>query len=115
MQRDPRFVAMEAITEMIEEGAKTHAGESWRDEDVRMHTLKAIRHLTTFLLILDGHYPPDGENHLRNALCRTAMSLTNYLYEPKKWPREPDDTPKDDMKTPQLPQPNMDGKTDPHP
>ena len=78
-ERDPAEVAAFTVREMIEEGAKTHPASSWRTEDIRMHVLKAQRHLATFLLMLDGHQAPDGENHLRNALCRTAMSLTNYL------------------------------------
>ena len=73
---DPRDAAWMAVNEMIEEGLKKHEAEGWRQEDRRMHALKALRHLATYLLILDSHVPPDGENHLKNAICRTAMALT---------------------------------------
>jgi len=79
MQSDPRLIASQAVDEMIAEGLKKHIAEGWRTEDIRMHILKAQRHLSTFLLILDGHAPQDGENHLRNALCRTAFSLTQVI------------------------------------
>ena len=73
---DPRQIAADAVDQMIQEGLKKNVAERWRQEDLRMHVLKAQRHLATFLLMLDGHSKPDGENHLRNAICRSAMALT---------------------------------------
>jgi hypothetical protein len=82
MSADPRQVAAEAVDLMLREGMKKHVAERWRAEDMRMHILKAQRHLSTFLLVLDGHSKPDGENHLRNGICRAAMALT--IFEDKK-------------------------------
>ena len=75
---DPATVAAQTVNDVIAEGVATHPAGSWRTEDLRMHALKAQRHLATFLLILDGHAPPDGELHLTNALTRCTMALTNY-------------------------------------
>ncbi|HZZ81623.1 MAG TPA: hypothetical protein VFE62_24185 [Gemmataceae bacterium] len=80
---DPAKIAAETVNQVIAEGLATHPFGRWRNEDIRMHVLKAQRHLATFLLILDGHSPPDGELHLRNALTRTTMALTNYLHGPR--------------------------------
>ena len=56
-----------------------HSASSGRTEDIRMHALKAQRHLATFLLFLDGHTQPEGDRYLKNGFARTAMSLTNDL------------------------------------
>lgn len=79
MASDPRQLAYDTVEEMIAVGALKHRPEDWRTEDIRMHVLKAQRHLATFLLILDGHAPPDGENHLKNGIARSSMALANHL------------------------------------
>jgi hypothetical protein len=73
---NPQAVAYLTVLKLMEQGiAQGHADGAWADEDKRMHCLKAIRHLTTYLLILDGHTPDNGENHAENALCRTSFIL----------------------------------------
>ena len=72
---DPAKIASEAVDKMIEKGALKHAGESWRTEPKVMHYLKAARHFQTAAMIELGYYPPDGENHAENGICRGAMGL----------------------------------------
>lgn len=72
---DPAEIAAQTVREVMAEGLKKHVAGAWEDEDPRMHCQKAIRHLTTFLLMLDGHQEPDGENHLKLAITRAALAL----------------------------------------
>lgn len=72
---DPRFAAWKAVHEMMLEGLKKHSAESWRTEPFNNHALKSARHATTAALIEGKHSPPDGEQHLRNSICRAAMAL----------------------------------------
>ena len=76
---DPRRRAWEAVDDMIAEGLKKHRAEGWREEPMDNHLDKAIRHICTHKLIRDGNAKPDGEMHLRNALCRLAMALTQVI------------------------------------
>lgn len=75
MPNDPAQIAAQTIREVMAEGVKKHRSGAWEDEDPRMHLLKAQRHIATFLLMLDGHQEPDGENHLKLGLTRTALAL----------------------------------------
>lgn len=72
---DPRFEAWCAVHEMMLEGLKKHSAESWRTEPFNNHALKSARHATTAALIREKLSPDDGENHIRNAICRGAMAL----------------------------------------
>lgn len=79
---NPSVAAVRAIVKLMEQGiAQGHVDGAWAEEDRRMHCLKAIRHLTTYLLILDGHIPDNGENHAENALCRTSFILAQEYAE----------------------------------
>lgn len=72
---DPRNTAWHVVDEMLIEGEKKHRRQSWLDEPEDNHLDKAIRHVMTYKLIRDGNQPPDGEMHLKNALCRLAMAM----------------------------------------
>ncbi len=78
---DPRTIAWHAVDEMIMEGLKKHDPDAWRTEPQDNHLDKAVRHIMTYKLIRDGNQKPDGEMHLRNALCRLAMALTQTIDE----------------------------------
>lgn len=74
---NPRITAYLTVEKLMEKGlAQGHADGGWATEDPRMHVLKAIGHLAEYLLVLDGHRPPNGENHAENALCRIALTLS---------------------------------------
>jgi hypothetical protein len=74
MNRSPLTCAAEAIVETMAVGSqKDGRDESWRQKGY--HLQKALRHITTHMLIADGHQPPDGEFHLRHAITRLAMQL----------------------------------------
>lgn len=76
---NPSVAAVQAIVEMMSLGAAKHASESWFTEPQDNHLDKAVRHIMTFKLIRDGNSPPDGEMHLKNAITRLAMALTQEL------------------------------------
>ena len=84
MKSDPRQVAANSVDEIIAEGLKKHLAEGWRTENIRMHCLKAQRHLSTFMLMLDKYQRQDGEDHLKLALTRTAMALTQLVDAEKR-------------------------------
>jgi hypothetical protein len=84
---DPRWVAWDAVDQMMTEGLKKHRAEGWRAEPQDNHLDKAVRHVMTFKLIRDSNQKPDGENHLRNALCRLAFALNQEIQaKPKSSP-----------------------------
>jgi hypothetical protein len=74
---DPRYAAYQAVAQVMSIGsARDGRDESWRNKPRRYHLLKAIRHATTYLMIQEGVTEGDGEHHLKLALTRLAMSLT---------------------------------------
>jgi hypothetical protein len=74
---NPRITAYLTTDKIMEKGlAQGHLEDGWATEDPRFHLLKAIRHLSTQLLILDGLIPEDGEDHSEHALCRIALALS---------------------------------------
>lgn len=78
---NPASLAYSTITQVIEENRGKHKGGSWMDDPQNRHLSKAIRHIETYRMIRDGDIPPDGENHLRNALTRVAMALAQSLFK----------------------------------
>jgi len=70
-------LAKEAILKTLEEGKKKHSeNEFLTHPDYHIH--RAIRHLSTAVLIRDGHQGTDTEGvsgHLRRALTRVAMAI----------------------------------------
>jgi hypothetical protein len=76
MNSDPRWVAFNAVEEMMNEGLKKHKADAWRIEPINNHLDKSARHILTHKLIREGNSPSDDEMHLRNALCRLAFALT---------------------------------------
>jgi len=79
MNTDPALLAHRTIAEVIQTGLQKHKKEVWRTEPINNHLDKAARHILTYKLILEGNSPPDGENHLKNALTRLAMALTQEV------------------------------------
>lgn len=74
---DPRYAAFQAIASVMAIGSvKDGRDESWRDKPQYFHLTKAIRHATTHLMQRMGVIEPDGENHLKLAITRLAMALT---------------------------------------
>jgi len=72
---EPWEEAFLTVREVMAEGLKKHAQDSWRFEPEDNHLDKSARHILTAKLIRDENSPPDGENHLRNALCRLSMAV----------------------------------------
>ena len=78
--KDPRQIAYDTVDELLKIGlAQGHQAEKWRDEPQDNHLDKCIRHIMTFKLMRDGNQKPDGENHLRNAICRLSLALTQEM------------------------------------
>jgi hypothetical protein len=63
-------------TDMAVGSSKDGRNDTWRDKPRRYHLLKAIRHSTTYLMIVEGVIEGDGENHLKLAITRLSMALT---------------------------------------
>jgi len=70
----PPIVAYKTVREVMQEGLKKHAADSWRNEESFNHVGKSARHLLTAQLISEGHCEPDGEDHLANGICRAVMA-----------------------------------------
>jgi hypothetical protein len=74
---DPRYAAFQAVAEVMAIGSeKDGRDESWRDKPQFFHLTKGIRHATTHLMQKMGVVEPDGEDHLKLAITRLAMGLT---------------------------------------
>lgn len=73
------MVAMDAIAEVIAEGLQKPPPEVWPTDNIRMHCLKGPRHLNTFSLMIDRYQKQAGENHLKLALYRVAMAITQLV------------------------------------
>lgn len=72
----PPSEAFWTVKDVMGEGLQKHKADSWRDESYQNHVLKAARHALTYTLIAEGFSPPDGEDHTRMLLCRSAFALT---------------------------------------
>ncbi len=70
-------LAKAAIIETLHEGKKKHSpNEFLTHPDYHIH--RAMRHLSTALLIRDGYQKSDAEGvkgHMRRALTRVAMAI----------------------------------------
>jgi hypothetical protein len=72
---DPIYQAAKNVFEVMGEGIKKHAPDSWRDEPEDNHIDKSLRHALTYKLIRDGNQTPDNESHIRMFHCRAALAL----------------------------------------
>lgn len=70
----PILDAHRIVQEVMREGGKKHAKDTWRTEPLSNHLLKCARHCITADLIHQELSSPDGEDHRKNALCRAAMA-----------------------------------------
>lgn len=76
-EADLSELAKTAIIETLHEGKKKHSPNEFLTHP-DYHIFRAIRHLSTAMLIRDGHQPTDKEGtrgHLRRALTRVAMAI----------------------------------------
>lgn len=74
--KHPAPEAANIILAVMQHGSsKDGCDETWRDKPEDYHLTKALRHIITYQMIRDGHQPPDGEDHRRNAITRMAMAL----------------------------------------
>jgi hypothetical protein len=74
---DPRYAAFQAVAEIMAVGSqKDGRDDSWRDKPQFYHLTKAVRHATTHLMQKMGVTERDGENHLKLAITRLAMALS---------------------------------------
>jgi hypothetical protein len=77
MIEDPKYAAFQAVAETMARGSeKDGCDDSWRDKPPVFHLTKGIRHATTHLMQKMGVIEGDGENHLKLALTRLAMAMT---------------------------------------
>lgn len=83
---DPADVAADVVREIMSTGLKQgHQQDAWRVEPQDNHLDKALRHALTFRLMRDGNSKePDAEGedriaHLKRALCRMALVLTQEV------------------------------------
>ena len=77
-ERDELVHSIEKRIENIllsEDRMSKHKPWTWTNEDINEHLLKALRHISTHLMIREGYQKPDGEDHLDNAACRLAMAI----------------------------------------
>lgn len=79
----PPAVAFWTCQEIMKAGALKHKPDSWYRESPYNHFLKAQRHLCTHMGAQGGFMPADGEDHSKNALCRTAMLVAQRQPLPK--------------------------------
>jgi hypothetical protein len=74
---DPRYASFQAIVQIMALASdKDGRDESWRQKPGFFHITKAIRHATTHLMKKMGVTEDDGEDHLKLAITRLAMALT---------------------------------------
>ena len=74
------------LTEILlsEDRIAKHKPYTWLKEPKDEHLRKASRHITTYQLIRDWQSPSDGEDHLKNAVCRLAMGLAQREINSRK-------------------------------
>lgn len=72
----PGILALRTVLDVMNVGVQKHPPDTWKHEPLHNHTLKAARHAITAQLIHDGLSPSDGEDHIANALTRSAMALS---------------------------------------
>jgi len=59
----------------MEFGSHKYDPSVWRDESVRRHIRRAIKHAVTELEVADGDRESDDDDHLAAAVCRMSMAL----------------------------------------
>lgn len=75
--KHPSEQARETVLKLMARGlAQGHQPDGWKTDGRRLHVLKAIRHLTNYLMTLEGYREPTEENEAANALCRIAFVIT---------------------------------------
>ena len=75
--------AASAIRSRMAIGAEKYDPSAWREESVRRHAYRAIKHLVTAMEINEGERPADGEDHLAAAVCRASMALSVRTNQPE--------------------------------
>ncbi len=74
---NPVELAAETVRVIMGKGLEKHSADSWKEEPLMNHVLKAARHSLTAQLQAEGLAPLDNENHLENAVCRSVMALAH--------------------------------------